>query len=802
MKKIPWVFGIICLTLIWGCGAGNQFVDGMAAILGQGGKIAREDVFDKTIEQANKINKNQPSTKWETRIPAEGSDFISFINEDQVLVGTVESGSYLGVPKHGDIRLFNAKTGAPVWSAKREGLKNGHYVLLTTEPVIVIVGRNKKWTKFLAYDPKTGSKKWQYKVKIPDQFIITEDLGRVISFSSTGSHRKIEAIDIKSGTIIWSQKIPEEMVSTNTREVLLLGKESVFVVGKKIVKLADKDGKVLWSKYHPILSAKDRAVNYTSSGIMVYHSSAMAIFREKDGAKRWERSLKKTVIRSAAVLNKRIYSVVTRKSKPGKSSLNRIQAASIKNGKRAWTKQIKGTVTSPLYLEKGVLTFTTDSAIYGLNAGTGKQLFCNPFSKQFKSGSPNTAKTLKRPDIIQFRSKSLYLVRELSGICAYAFPSGKKLWEQETFKYQNRTYSADRLYTVLAMNLIPDKPEQKSGSAFISKSGSSSNSQNMFIKSAQQRYESERQRTASVLENKYATKGDRKSAHQSRAMNASLMEANLRVSMAMGQLQEVGGLFETIVGLQGSIEKAINTAAIQGVITRKYLELRNLMGLSQTCFQGKYFLWPFDNKGRGVTIVDLDTGKRNDLIFSPHVAPLTIFGLDMPTFCIGPNGTLVMVGVGLNPEKYESYVKWKYRMPKPSVLAYDMPTFDFLKTSLTQKRAEQEALEEKKKAQAVAKSIQAYYDKTKIHTATQMGNLKLVKTILDSGTDANLKHPNDECGPLIFAIIGGHTDIVKLLIKKGADVNDKTKEGRSALFWAKHFKNKEIVNILKQAGAQ
>ena len=54
----------------------------------------------------------------------------------------------------------------------------------------------------------------------------------------------------------------------------------------------------------------------------------------------------------------------------------------------------------------------------------------------------------------------------------------------------------------------------------------------------------------------------------------------------------------------------------------------------------------------------------------------------------------------------------------------------------------------------------------------------------------------------MFASLGGQTEIVKELISKGANVNDKDNSGNSALNIAKKNKEKEIINILKKAGAK
>lgn len=807
MKNLSYGSGIagilIILLICGGCGAGDQFVNGLAAISGKGGKIARHDSFDKTAAIARKLNKNHPQTKWETVFTSEGADFISFLDNKRVLVGTVESGSYLGVPRHGDIKLFNAASGEQIWSAGRDGLKSGQYVLLTTEPLIVLVGRDDDVTEFSAYDPASGSKQWKHRVKAPDSFIVTNGLSRIISLSASGDSKKIEALDINTGKITWDHNLSVDSFSKDMPAVLTQGEEGVFAAGKKIIGFAEKDGSIIWSKDHPALAAKDRSVNYTPEGILVYNSQAMALLKAKDGSTRWESSLKIWRIRCGTVLNKKVYRVITRKKNAVKTSSDIIQALSSKNGKVIWSKRISGEVVSSLYMEKDILAFTTDKAVYGLSAATGKQCLRNPFSKSFISGCPHSAKTLIRPDIIMFRSARFYVAREMSGIGAYAFPSGKKLWEQMNYNYKRRGYSPDRLYTILARNLRQKTPQQPLGPVARPVFGSRSNSPSTFIQSAQRRYESDKQRTSAVLSNRYATRGDRSSAHRQRAMNARLMAAQQQVDMAMSRMQAAGDLLVAVVGLQGAIKNALKIATIQGVISRKYMELRRFMSLQQACFQGKYYVWPFYEQGRGVTLVDLDTGKRNDLLFSPHVDALQIFGVDLPTFCIGPDGkTLVMVGVGMNPARYEKYVKWKYRMPKPSVLAYDVSAFDFMKKSLTQKRAEEAAIEAKKKAETMVKEMQDYYDKSKMHSAAQAGNLKLVKSMLDSGVDPNVKHPHDESGPLVFAILGGHANIARLLITRGANVNEKTKGGKSMLFWAKHFKHKDIVKMLKDAGAR
>jgi prolyl 4-hydroxylase len=66
-------------------------------------------------------------------------------------------------------------------------------------------------------------------------------------------------------------------------------------------------------------------------------------------------------------------------------------------------------------------------------------------------------------------------------------------------------------------------------------------------------------------------------------------------------------------------------------------------------------------------------------------------------------------------------------------------------------------------------------------------------------------HAKDENGwtPLHEGVRGGHADVVKLLIQNGANVNETTANGESALWWAKqmHGEDHPVVQLLEELGA-
>ena len=83
--------------------------------------------------------------------------------------------------------------------------------------------------------------------------------------------------------------------------------------------------------------------------------------------------------------------------------------------------------------------------------------------------------------------------------------------------------------------------------------------------------------------------------------------------------------------------------------------------------------------------------------------------------------------------------------------------------------------------------------------AAQKGYSKIVDALLDLGANINgqsLKHGQTA---LMQAVAQGHTDIVKLLLENGADIDIKTHKGHTALNFAK---NDEIKNLLLQAKAE
>jgi ankyrin repeat protein len=88
---------------------------------------------------------------------------------------------------------------------------------------------------------------------------------------------------------------------------------------------------------------------------------------------------------------------------------------------------------------------------------------------------------------------------------------------------------------------------------------------------------------------------------------------------------------------------------------------------------------------------------------------------------------------------------------------------------------------------------------TPITGAAFGGNEESVLFLLDQGADIN-QASNGGGTPLMYAAFNGDAAIVGLLIEKGADVNLRSDDD-SALSFAKERDHREVVKILRQAGA-
>jgi ankyrin repeat protein len=95
-----------------------------------------------------------------------------------------------------------------------------------------------------------------------------------------------------------------------------------------------------------------------------------------------------------------------------------------------------------------------------------------------------------------------------------------------------------------------------------------------------------------------------------------------------------------------------------------------------------------------------------------------------------------------------------------------------------------------------------YEDKgqTLLMFASKEGRTDVVELLLSKGANVNDRN-SDGRTPIMFASIEGRTDVVKLLLDRSANPNDKDNYGNSPILWASGNGHTEVVKLLLSKGA-
>ncbi len=91
---------------------------------------------------------------------------------------------------------------------------------------------------------------------------------------------------------------------------------------------------------------------------------------------------------------------------------------------------------------------------------------------------------------------------------------------------------------------------------------------------------------------------------------------------------------------------------------------------------------------------------------------------------------------------------------------------------------------------------------TAAHEAAQKGDVESLKEIVEIMEDYVHKKDSNGWTPLHEGSRSGYTEIVEILLEKGANINEKTNTGETALYLAEetHGESHRIVQFLRDMG--
>jgi ankyrin repeat protein/outer membrane protein assembly factor BamB len=728
---------IVCLALL-GCSTGgtSKFAEGVRVMTGKGGTKEERDTIKEIVPDARDLATYQPKPEWQTVFRADATDFLEFVSPDRFLVGAVQLGSALSEPDFGGVELYDARTGERLWEGKRKNIPNGSYALLAAEPVLLLHGASTKQLYFTALDPKSGQTLWEHETKQPGIASYDWESGLIVAGTHTDNGLELVALKVRDGTQAWSQTLPiappPKGKDAKPLEIATARDAGhLFVAADQLFKIAVQTGGVVWKTANPA-GVDKTTLHSAGQGLIVLGGNRLWMLDGVKGGLKWGPLEFKGAIVTLSVPedSKGTVFLITRE-KESDGWKDTIHGLVLDNGKPLWERPTTMPTQSHLLYVSGKLFFSTSNSLECLDARTGNVRSSTSFTPQWVWAPIN-----EMPDVLVARGDRLILASEENGVAAFSQKDGKPVWRQPLNFFQGGHFW------------------------YLTKETELSTAAQM----------------AGQLRNE-ADKNQQWWSNQVRTVDYQWSGYDYNApSYVKGKEGATMVFFQSMLALSSAIESSLQAAAVTALILRKQLELNNAVMLQARAFQGKYWVRPYSKRGTSVAIVDLDTGKRTDVQYSAPNIGMSVYGVRLPCIRITPDGGhFVTAEIGLDDSKYEKYVKFKWGMPYPSVMSYDLAKLQFR---------------------------DVIWDDSNLVLAAGNGELEKVKTLLKNGAWADSR---DVLGgtALNSAAANGREEVVRLLIASGAKLNAGEKAGkRTAIELAAYGGHASTVKTLLDAGAE
>ncbi|MDP3909090.1 MAG: PQQ-binding-like beta-propeller repeat protein [Gemmatimonadales bacterium] len=720
--------------------------------------------WDETIRRATNLAREQPRTSWEQVITGDAVDLIEFIGPDRVLTGYVDI-SRLGEPNHDKIVLVNAADGSVIWTADRLQYQRGTYSLFRTVPHIVLLGSDAASFSLTALDTATGKRVWQRNGRAPFQLALSGGgPDRYLVLAGEGQRSRLEAMDAASGRVLWKREIPETVISESTAARLIVSGDTAIVVGREVLEIDAATGATLRTITARATGGdQPNALLAPDGSVVLWNEGAIEWIDRGTGASRWVSTDSGTATTGSGAL--RVVSLeggdvmrVGYREATGTSVVDRLRGST---GARVWRYVVRGIVVSPLVVDSALMVLATDSTLVGFDAATGTHRFQQAFPADFAAGGPSYARRVGMPDIVEQRPNRAFIARERAGVIAYELPAGRMLWFQPNYErpISALDYTAQGRYDYMVFIMALQGRTRPGGPPSMSVH-SPQRRQSPMLQSAQRDYQAARVRyeavrrdptvggaTRSVALSRLRFAADQQYATAQIEANLNKMAANLELGISALNFA-FGLMAQQRERMQAGLESRAFLVVLSGAKARNGV------------FQDDFYLWPFYKRGRGVTLVSLETGKRRDIVVAPHSEALLAFSVDYPVFRMGPDGQLLAAGISLRPDRYVDQKQWKLtKAPNLSLLSYDVDSIAF---------------------------IDRTRDWSWLVDAIRGGNEPMLTGFLDRNeVDVNARHWAAGETALMFAASLNRLDFARLLVARGANVNAVSDLGQTALDIAK-----------------
>ena len=754
--------------------AGTLFLLCLTSVSSLPGGSADKDSVPSMVSMLPKLSQGQPKPVWQAAIKQQETDFVKFISNDRVLVGTVEAAGMAWGLEPRDIVLLNATDGKTIWTSPRKfGFPQQ---LLATNPVILLQG----YAQCAALNPADGALVWERPCLGTESILLPEDQ-RIVLYSRKKSTVSLKALNIKDGSDAWSatlENYPEgKDVTIDARTV----GRAVLLVGPEIAAISADAGRTLWRK--PFPGSFGKAAAGIPVGDDMYFTDGAAITRIDpiSGNALWRQEFPGKSVQNLSMSADTVLALLREGGNDGLR--DQLQALDRATGKSLWKCDLGGQAQSVITIQEGRIYITAANRLIGVDASNGSPVLEGAIP-------PNLQAHRLLPDILQITDDRIIIAREI-GVMAVRKQDGTLLYAESIAGATPFTsdYAMHKMNRALESTQPLKKREDFHAETLTSYSQARYQA-TLQYQHAMNRFNLAMARVRAAGQANYGT-GNYLPGNP--ASDWSTFDFMLNQQMAAAaQAQAAANLvYSSLAGYQAALGALMNRLRGErmGIMST---EISQTFQSHANSLQKSFYVRPRYESGRGwsLVLVDLKTGTRADLVLSPDNPPLARSAANLPAFSIDPSGSrIVAKGLGLDPARFETYEKRSFtarrkkiyphletwNIPYPSLLSFDLASFPFGQKSESRIPEPQSIAAEKRKLNE------------QLISAAFECEPEAVKNALDAGADANAV---DEYGHTALMLaseslkIYKKKDIIAMLLEHGADATIKDPDGWTA---ADHF---------------
>ncbi|MCD4724055.1 MAG: hypothetical protein K8R63_04370 [Bacteroidales bacterium] len=708
-------------------------------------------------------DKYQEGIVWSKTIMENEVDYIKVIDQQYVLVGTLDINTGMWTKKSGKLFLMDIKSAKVKWEIDREEFYMHKQNILCAEPVILLHSmkdENAKMT-YHAIDNRTGEILWEKELKSKTaSYTFNHVDNELIIIEKDKDELDISFIDIIRGNITGSLLIDTDMkLKKHEIRLQLFDEYLVIIINNKVFCVSLNDNSLLWEKTYSNEEETILSFFYKKGKLVIYSYEWLEYVHINTGNVLWSLNSDR-IIRNVAIYYDHLYLVTE------DSTLNKgptlLECYNSENYQKIWATEFNGSLFSPIIIEESFIYFTTITQLLSIDNKTGQLIYTRKipdalcFDKQLV-------------DNIEIRENKILIGRE-TGVAVFNKETGKLILSDYVANSMLYT-SGYNIHKMNAFSLRGSDPNKvnhnaKQASLYYSSNG---------LERAQAWAAKSHDYTEKVMNNKTSTSSEK--------MFALEQEINAHEAVIIaGQTQ---AMEQMVTAVGNAVSQAVGATMIavkqtQVINFYNLYTMRNILPsyLHNKSLGNTYYVRPFYDKGWYLSITNLEMAKRANVLLAPENTGNLITLPNLIYYDI-VNDILITKGINMSnpqPETYEYKVydaltlRDKKEFPCPGILAIDLNNLTFIDI--------EDAETGNNPYLTINESDRLFLD------AIKSKDKKKYKRMLKEGANVNA---TDEFGltALMYAAIIDDVNLVKALMKEGADVTATDANHWNAVFYCR-----------------